>query len=188
MGSDAHYYAYDRERRSFNSRSRMGSDPTAARPRGRWPGFNSRSRMGSDKRAGRTQLRAFVFQFTLPHGERPTARKIGPAIFAVSIHAPAWGATWTRGPAQASPWFQFTLPHGERLWRVMVGSMDATFQFTLPHGERRALRRCLIRVRVFQFTLPHGERRVGLVEAVEDVQVSIHAPAWGATRHLRALP
>ena len=54
------------------------------------------------------------FQFTLPHGERPTARKIGPAIFAVSIHAPAWGATWTRGPAQASPWFQFTLPHGER--------------------------------------------------------------------------
>ena len=79
-------------------------------------GFNPRSRMGSD---GPTQVDTFrynEFQSTLPHGERRVAgavlvhryrsfnprsrmgsdRRSGgrvPALFPVSIHAPAWGAT-----------------------------------------------------------------------------------------------
>ena len=55
-------------------------------------GFNSRSRVGSDRRPPRQSA----------------------ALDAVSIHAPAWGAT-SHGIAKlAYQLFQFTLPRGER--------------------------------------------------------------------------
>ena len=57
----------------FNSRSRMGSDIHEAKITFALAGFNSRSRMGSDKPKTKT---------------KPKAK--------VSIHAPAWGATWQR--------------------------------------------------------------------------------------------
>ena len=58
----------------------------------------------------------------------------------------------------------------------------AMFQSTLPHGERR---RHQLHTghnhTVFQSTLPHGERLQGGVKMFQPAQVSIHAPAWGAT-------
>ena len=54
-------------------------------------GFNSRSRMGSDDNVG------------------DVAYPLG-----VSIHAPAWGATFKGWRLPVSCPFQFTLPHGER--------------------------------------------------------------------------
>ena len=57
---------------SFNSRSRVGSDPRLHRQADRPAGFNSRSRVGSD---GRERLVGALgeFQFTLPCRERPSA-------------------------------------------------------------------------------------------------------------------
>ena len=211
-----------------------------------------------------------MFQFTLPHGERQGAEHGELLGVAVSIHAPAWGATIVGFACAIEALFQFTLPHGERLpsrccrrgsdlfqftlphgerrgfsstagfttcfnsrsrmgsdvsgssssgcacsfnSRSRMGSDHGhrhlhygprAFQFTLPHGERRGFagrpeRRTSFNSRsrmgsdgmklafisgvtVFQFTLPHGERLVGDLRTADALIVSIHAPAWGATR------
>ena len=75
----------------------MGSDKRKDGESGRGHGFNPRSRMGSDS-VRLVQLRwAFVFQSTLPHGER-RLKHIGIlGNNRVSIHAPAWGATASWG-------------------------------------------------------------------------------------------
>ena len=122
----------------------------------------------------------------------------------VSIHAPAWGAT--RGPrfsrrtklrfnsrsrmGSDEPHFlldvyfkvfQFTLPHGERLWSTMLLIVRCRFQFTLPHGER--LDGCCTRTAVVRF---NSRSRMGSDSSprycARLAGVSIHAPAWGATR------
>ena len=93
---------------------------------------------------GATQVRAAwrvpeAFQFTLPRGERHIFAIVGVKILcfnsrsrvgsdkskclvlpkiSVSIHAPAWGATYGAGTFRQSPAFQFTLPRGERPWQV----------------------------------------------------------------------
>ena len=143
------------------------------------------------------------FQFTLPHGERQTSSSRSPSATKVSIHAPAWGATrfalshcrfaccfnsrsrmgsdaHARGEADKAPCFNSRSRMGSDL-RVRCHNIDGTFQFTLPHGERlrHATRHGLIAM--FQFTLPHGERLCHLDRLFRRVEVSIHAPAWGAT-------
>ena len=39
---------------------------------------------------------------------------------------------------------------------------------------------------MFQSTLPHGERRITAENLIDFIDVSIHAPTWGATtaRHI----
>jgi len=49
----------------------MGSDPHLPQRPDAPGGFNSRSRMGSDLAQTRLALDKQVFQFALPHGERP---------------------------------------------------------------------------------------------------------------------
>ena len=100
-------------------------------------GFNPRTRMGCDCTA------------------TPQSTS-----FAVSIHAPAWGAT---------------SDNSERVKRVSL------FQSTHPHGVR-PLRPFLILFSVlFQSTHPHGVRQEWCRDQAYHIQVSIHAPAWGAT-------
>ncbi len=55
--------------------------------------FNPRSRVGSDLNSG-GKLDFKMFQSTLPRGERPISKRGLPEVTPVSIHAPAWGATW----------------------------------------------------------------------------------------------
>ena len=119
MGSDFTCVRQQNNDNGFNSRSRMGSDESPYRPFTAWSSFNSRSRMGSDfLMVWRLQQPEFQFtlphgerrisqelwdkvtkfQFTLPHGERPTAPRRPSSRPWVSIHAPAWGATWTTSP------------------------------------------------------------------------------------------
>ena len=101
-----------------------------------------------------------MFQFTLPRGERPVEARVVVGAVLVSIHAPAWGATTSARMFTRGAMFQFTLPRGERHARTpRVGLVDP-FQFTLPRGERLGRYCCLLGA------LP----------------VSIHAPAWGATK------
>ena len=116
---------------------------------------------------------------------------------------PAWGATPLNPSADGSPVFQSTprvgeRPIGNREWGQM-GQFQSTpprggrpfwiatdgtptkFQSTPPHGGRLGAVSVSTPEERFQSTPPRGRRpRVG-----EDVQllvdVSIHAPAWGAT-------
>ena len=59
-----------------------------------------------------------------------------PRPLSVSIHAPAWGATLERYWPRSGRVFQFTLPHGERRSITPCQPSTVAFQFTLPHGER----------------------------------------------------
>ena len=55
----------------------------------------------------------------------------------VSIHAPAWGATLeVKVREEAAKVFQSTLPHGERRFPACYRIQNFEFQSTLPHGER----------------------------------------------------
>ena len=77
----------------------------------------------------------------------------------VSIHAPAWGATaWSKSKIAENRCFNPRTRMGCDMFFVVVGPVDV-FQSTHPHGVRRA-------------------KVLGSVSAL----VSIHAPAWGATR------
>ena len=106
-----------------------------------------------------------LFQSTLPHGERRLVITYILELKAVSIHAPAWGAT------------QYISYFFKCFW----------FQSTLPHGERPKTLRKLCTFQPFQSTLPHGERRHEFEDGEPLISVSIHAPAWGATGSVVAL-
>ena len=105
-----------------------------------------------------------LFQSTPPHGGRHQQRQKYQYQASVSIHAPAWGATFinmSTGFLIIS--FQSTPPHGGRLQIIFDGDIDTLFQSTPPHGGRQG-----------QFTVPIFLKGV-----------SIHAPAWGATETSR---
>ena len=121
-----------------------------------------------------------LFQSTHPHGVRhtPNAETCGVIRFnprtrmgcdlpenicgynvRVSIHAPAWGATRHWREESNRQKFQSTHPHGVRLTPCTSGCHEERFQSTHPHGVRRAQHAKIKRL----------------------TEVSIHAPAWGAT-------
>ena len=98
--------------------------------------------------------------------------------------------------------FQFALPRGERRGVSNGVSEMLTFQFALPRGERRRFIGFSGFWVAFQFALPRGERRARWPPSSEQVcfnsrsrvgsdavcdsqctgnDVSIRAPAWGAT-------
>ena len=85
----------------------------------------------------------------------------------VSIHAPAWGATYL---------------HGEAAPARPVSIHAPAWGATARKSRRNDLRD------VFQSTHPRGVRRFSLVAAAFDGNVSIHAPAWGATRTVTDTP
>ena len=105
------------------------------------------------------------------------------SVAAVSIHAPAWGATTTN--PYAAPVTAGFNPRA-RMGRDALATLDAAcpelFQSTRPHGARRD-----------QCSIPCCRSRVSIhapawgatscARAVCQIQkVSIHAPAWGATQ------
>ena len=122
----------------------------------------------------------------------------------VSIHAPARGATdWTTS-AIPSNMFQSTPPRGGRQCRHAAGrspkmvsihapARGATrdsltistglerFQSTPPRGGRPAHEHAGGLGELFQSTPPRGGRPVVAIKQGGDAQVSIHAPARGAT-------
>ena len=102
------------------------------------------------------------FQSTHPRGVRPQSQRCNVVFVVVSIHAPAWGATALCVPTVIAVFlFQSTHPRGVRLQRAAL------------HG---AIRFCF-----------NPRTRVGCDVffchlAPPFLDVSIHAPAWGATR------
>ena len=195
----------------FNPRTRVGCDARHRRLRcGRWPGFNPRTRVGCDA--------------VLAHHVR--------GVLAVSIHAPAWGATptlmatsrwcWGFNPRTrvgcdllptSTPWptcaFQSTHPRGVRHGlHGLCGCDGKRFNPRTRVGcDAPSLSACRVfgrfnpRTRVgcdqitdkplhissaFQSTHPRGVRQTPICRAPDILSVSIHAPAWGATR--RRLP
>ncbi len=101
--------------RSFDPRSRTGSDRLSAPWFIKAHGFDPRSRTGSDLRPPLVVKLVAWFRSTLPHGERRRS-------------------CFKRGKKK---WFRSTLPHGERPYRLVHACSESPFRSTLPHGERR---------------------------------------------------
>jgi len=77
--------------------------------------FNPRARMGRDFNLINFPPIIYPFQSTRPHGARPRFRTGQFPFPEVSIHAPAWGATFSN---------------------LRINSMPSLFQSTRPHGAR----------------------------------------------------
>ncbi len=120
-------------------------------------GFNSRAREGRDARwpwnASET-----LFQFTRPRGARHAASFPNAQVTAVSIHAPARGATYGRARCCASECFNSRAREGR----------------DLSSRARASHRRC------FNSRAREG-RDMKLLVFDGFRTVSIHAPARGAT-------
>ena len=104
----------------------MGSDLSALLGNPVPGSFNSRSRMGSD-------CQHFLIAQRL----------------AVSIRAPAWGATHCVAAHYPQVELQFALPHGERQPSARTLRIRCKFQFALPHGERPRKTMCKMPIRGF---------------------------------------
>ena len=151
------------------------------------------------------QLKVFVRE---PSEDVPQCRdtypgKNGKRYEVIPIHAPAWGATlWQsgrsslclfqstrpRGARQGTPvgcvlhmMFQSTRPRGARRYPRISGYCVPQFQSTRPRGARRSARIAASRCETFQSTRPRGARPVRELHNLLSEEVSIHAPAWGAT-------
>ena len=190
---------------NFNSRPRVGGDLTLSAARKR----KSTAFQFTPPRGGRlviyeTPPVLFAFQFTPPRGGRRQGGRLLPAKHRISIHAPAWGATQARGLClRRASIFQFTPPRGGRQLPRHSQFLTVLFQFTPPRGGRPRSMICPRSRLLFQFTPPRGGRRmVGSSAPTRSnfnsrprvggdprpvcfkryiQQISIHAPAWGAT-------
>ena len=147
------------------------------------------------------------FQSTHPRGVRPVVVDAQRDGRPVSIHAPAWGATFalTRKTPAASV-FQSTHPRGVRRRSSPSSSRpDPCFNPRTRVGCDEYPFAIEVTLQKFQSTHPRGVRRIRQVISVSasicfnprtrvgcdgqqprpsdrQTAVSIHAPAWGATR------
>ena len=122
-------------------------------------GFNPRARVGRDLLLISARNSPVMFQSTRPRGARlPITRR--------------WMIFIT---------FQSTRPRGARLSNSCPTFTRIVFQSTRPRGARRRAVPGPAHAGQFQSTRPRGARPAGLSTIWDDVVVSIHAPAWGAT-------
>ena len=119
----------------FNPRSRAGSDTLVRVVDGDTVRFNPRSRAGSDERQRPEAVGVAVSIHAPARGATRRCILFGHRQH-VSIHAPARGATRYSHPLEGIELFQSTLPRGERRTLVVTWPAFTRFQSTLPRGER----------------------------------------------------
>ena len=123
-----------------------------------------------------------VFQSTHPHGVRPSLLHLALHPLGVSIHAPARGATVSVfHQLKATPVSIHAPARGATLMAPIAPFSSKMFQSTHPHGVRLTARGCGRIADGFQSTHPHGVRLIAMGVQEGDRDVSIHAPARGAT-------
>ena len=158
VGSD-HAVRPRSSRTVFQSTLPRGERPSRAACSSAFAGFNPRSRVGSDRGLPPHNPLTIRFQSTLPRGERRSDR-MPPAISGFNPRSRVGSDVRQRRSRRQSQQFQSTLPRGERPAALHREPADASFN---P------------RSRV-------GSDHADLRWRRPTVQVSIHAPAWGATR------
>ena len=145
----------------FNPRARVGRDSITERDYSLIWRFNPRARVGRDGGEVISGDCTIAFQSTRPRGARLVYNIRSEYLGWVSIHAPAWGATDKIFAA-------FLQVYGFNP-RARVGRdlMSTSGCWILP---------------MFQSTRPRGARPNTRIVVDKPIIVSIHAPAWGATR------
>ncbi len=192
----------------FNPRARVGRDlprdPCHIFPLFR---FNPRARVGRDGGAKvQTGYPSQVSIHAPAWGATYIRRDVSRPLEQVSIHAPAWGATsacaYTRrrlpvsihAPAwgatnldilraTGSDGFNPRARVGRDPFWISVRSLMECFNPRARVGRDKPGRRQLAAHIKFQSTRPRGARPTRYRVAYMTREVSIHAPAWGATRN-----
>ena len=142
-----------------STRPRGARQPGAVLDGGHAIRFNPRARVGRDVEE--------LLNLTIFSSFNPRAR-VGRDI--------SWHASCVSLSA-----FQSTRPRGARQEHDCCASRHRQFQSTRPRGARPPTPACRPRPAAFQSTRPRGARHgVYEVNGVK-LDVSIHAPAWGAT-------
>ncbi len=122
-----------------------------------------------------------MFQSTRPRGARRRGLVEGHVTVVVSIHAPAWGATFAVSVAQPLDQVSIHAPAWGATFPRCTVSLDRRFQSTRPRGARPVSTGVSRITLLFQSTRPRGARHCGRWPKPCRHNVSIHAPAWGAT-------
>ena len=170
------------ERTSFNSRSRGGSDVTSARMFTRGAMFQFTLPRGERLVAIRGKVVAIGFQFTLPRGERHARIIQASSVSWVSIHAPAGGATRSGGHQCAgSRSFNSRSRGGSDVLAVLDALGTARFNSRSRGGSDPPTARPSKPSKRFNSRSRGGSDVVALFLLTLS-NVSIHAPAGGATR------
>ncbi len=182
MGCDRQAHRSVPRRLRFNSRTRMGCDLfecfhvfsiVVSIHAPAW-GATFLGHSSADMTAVSIHAPAWGATHTLCRCSRPCC---------VSIHAPAWGATDQPTPRRGRPRFQFTHPHGVRRLCLATRLRSRRFQFTHPHGVRRFAGVLQVFIIGFNSRTRMGCDKSHIVREL-GFHVSIHAPAWGATKHV----
>ena len=101
----------------------------------------------------------------------------------ISIHAPARGATSGDSAQINSTGISIHAPARGATSKFTLVLPFLIFQSTLPRGERQEELFAETRLKLFQSTLPRGERLFVRFRFSDVSEISIHAPARGATDH-----
>ena len=123
-----------------------------------------------------------VFQSTLPRVERRGKIYVVCSRGAISIHAPASGATVIFPLSSCSVTFQSTLPRVERRRRRTQTKRLYRFQSTLPRVERLLTIRHSDRSCRFQSTLPRVERPAALIKTGTPSHFNPRSREWSDGR------
>ena len=165
MGCDARRRHNRPRHRYFNPRTPVGCD---------------RHALGHDNGAVGISIHAPQWGATVPHGAVLKAAHI-------SIHAPQWGATRSDVPSCAARSnFNPRTPVGCDWPATFVTAKGRIFQSTHPSGVRRRFRPSAPRNLYFNPRTPVGCDFSSELREAFNIDISIHAPQWGATcGHLR---
>ena len=142
--------------------------------------FNSRSRMGSDGALLAVCAGVAAVSIHAPAWGATRPRRSASCAPQVSIHAPAWGATRSLAWKDKTVWFQFTLPHGERQLSDVVPPRVPGFNSRSRMGSDASALDSRPSKQVSIHAPAWGATEARMATAYQDA-VSIHAPAWGAT-------
>ena len=146
---------------NFNPRSRVGSDQSVVVLHGLSPfNFNPRSRVGSDRRGLQ-----------------------GNPTQAISIHAPAWGATYqvTISDIPSSD-FNPRSRVGSDLERCDLCDTVTVISIHAPAWGATGIAGGGVDIHIISIHAPAwGATSQSNVMPPEGMEISIHAPAWGAT-------
>ena len=146
--------------RSFDPRPRVGGDKRCCRGGGGSSGFDPRPRVGGDLLEGERMRDVAQFRSAPPRGGRPAV----PLRF--------HGSTNSFDPRPRVG--------GDPSWSNGLGP-HCLFRSAPPRGGRRLLKREWQRNRQFRSAPPRGGRRGQPAALRPGEEVSIRAPAWGAT-------
>ena len=166
----------------FNPRARTGRDDGAAGQDSIHRRFNPRARTGRDVVPDSIPLRIGMFQSTRPHGARRVYFLYNSRIITVSIHAPARGATIFQYSRQE--WDDVSIHAPARGATMAIFYYNKSKEGFNPRARTGRDRKAVIPFighEMFQSTRPHGARPVSWGTRCRLLQVSIHAPARGAT-------